>query len=94
MGSSTSSAASTPTYNYKKENMIGYTLSTVQRNKAANGRLVGVKIGRMCIKKNISVKKVAEIAGVSAVTVYAWFAGEYSPRADTAATIFAYIERN
>ena len=74
--------------------MIGYTLSTVQRNKSANGRLVGVKIGRMCIKKNISVKKIAEIAGVSTVTVYAWFGGEYSPRADTASTIFAFIERN
>jgi len=85
---------SRPTFNYKKEIMIGYTLSTVQKNKAASGRLVGVKIGRMCIKKNISVKKIAEIAGVSAVTVYAWFAGEYSPRADTASTIFAYIERN
>jgi DNA-binding transcriptional regulator YiaG len=76
----------------KKENMIGYTLSTVQKNKAANGRMVGVKIGRMCIKKNIPVKTLAGVAGVSTVTVYAWFAGEYSPRPDTATKLLAYVK--
>jgi len=49
---------------------------------------------RACIKKNISVKKVAEIAGVTKITVYAWFAGEYSPRPETAKKIQNYIDRH
>jgi transcriptional regulator with XRE-family HTH domain len=74
--------------------MIGYTLATVLRNKQADGKLTGVKIGRACIKKNISVKKVAEIAGVTKITVYAWFAGEYSPRPETAKKIQNYSDRH
>lgn len=73
--------------------MIGYTLATVLKNKQADSKLPGVRIGRACIKKNISVKKVAEIAGVSAVNVYAWFTGQYSPRPETAKKILDYIAR-
>ena len=73
--------------------MIGYTLAIVLKNKQADGKMVGVKIGRICIKKNISIKEIAEVAGVSNVNVYAWFAGEYSPQPNTAKKIFDYLAR-
>jgi len=73
--------------------MIGYTLAIVLKNKQADGKMVGVKIGRICINKNISVKEIAEIAGVSNVNVYAWFAGEYAPQPNTAKKIFDYLAR-
>jgi len=38
--------------------MIGYTVSLVEKNKAADGKKIGVKIGRACIKKGVSVKEV------------------------------------
>lgn len=73
--------------------MIGYTLSTVAKNKAADQKKVGVQLGAKCIKKNIPVLKVAEIAGVSTVTVYSWFTGVYSPKEATAKKILKFIEK-
>lgn len=71
--------------------MIGYTLHTVKKNKSADGRKLGVQIGRTCINKDIPVKEIASIANVSTVTVYAWFTGEYSPRKEIADKILAYL---
>lgn len=73
--------------------MIGYTLSTVAKNKAADQKKVGVQIGALCIKKNIPVTDVARAAGVSTVTVYSWFSGLYSPREAVAKKLFKYIEK-
>lgn len=71
--------------------MIGYTLHIVKKNKSADGRKVGVQIGRTCINKNIPVREIATVANVSTVTVYNWFIGEYSPRKEIADKILAYI---
>ncbi len=73
--------------------MIGYSLSMVQKNKAADGKRVGVKLGRSCIKKNIPVRKIAEIAGVSTVAVYGWFTGKYDPTPSTLAKVLKYVDR-
>lgn len=73
--------------------MIGYTLALVEKNKAADGKMVGVKLGRACIKKGISVKVVAKVAGVSAVTVYAWFMGDFNPRPEIAAKLTRFIDK-
>jgi len=73
--------------------MIGYSLSIVQKNKDADGKRIGVKLGRVCIKKNISVRKVAEVAGVSTVAVYGWFTGEFDPKPETLKKLMKYIER-
>jgi len=47
----------------------------------------------VCIKKNISVRKVAEVAGVSTVAVYGWFTGEFDPKPATLNKLMKYIER-
>lgn len=73
--------------------MIGYTLSTVAKNKAADQKKVGVRIGALCIKKSIPVTEIALVAGVSTVAVYAWFTGMYSPKEATAKKLFKHIEK-
>jgi transcriptional regulator with XRE-family HTH domain len=73
--------------------MIGYSLSIVQKNKEADGKRIGVKLGRVCIKKNIPVRTVAEIAGVSTVTVYGWFSGAYDPKPETLNKLMKRLDR-
>lgn len=53
----------------------GYSTLTVREVEEANPNLLGVKLGRICIKRDIPVKDVAEYFGVSRVTVYSWFRG-------------------
>lgn len=54
----------------------GYSTLTVREIQEANPTLLGVKLGRVCIKKDIPVSDVAEYFGVSRVTVYSWFRGQ------------------
>lgn len=56
--------------------MIGYSQQLVKANKKADQKLLGVQLGRHCIKKEIPVAYVAESFGVSRTAVYAWFKGE------------------
>lgn len=44
--------------------------------KSADSSLLGVKLGRVCLNKDIPVKDVAEFFGVSRMTVYSWFRGK------------------
>lgn len=54
----------------------GYSTLTVREIQEANPTLLGVKLGRVCVKKDIPVSDVAEYFGVSRVTVYSWFRGQ------------------
>lgn len=54
----------------------GYSTLTVQEIEDANPILLGVQLGKVCVKHNISVSDVAEFFGVSRVTVYNWFKGK------------------
>jgi hypothetical protein len=56
--------------------MSGYSTLTVREIKEANASLLGVKLGLVCITRDIPVKDVAEFFGVSRVTVYGWFKGK------------------
>ena len=56
--------------------MIGYSQQLVKANKKADQKLLGVQLGRHCIKKDIPVAYVAQSLGVSRTAVYAWFKGE------------------
>lgn len=56
--------------------MIGYSQQLVKANKAANQKMEGVKLGRLCIARDINVQNVAKFFGVSRTAVYAWFKGE------------------
>lgn len=54
----------------------GYSTLTVREIEEASPLLLGVKLGRICVKRDIPVKDVAEYFGVSRVTVYGWFRGK------------------
>ena len=56
--------------------MPGYSLETVEAIRKADGRLLGVKLGRVCLRRRMPVSEVAEFFNVSRVTVYNWFKGE------------------
>ena len=45
--------------------MIGYSKLIMQSNKSADGKLLGVRLGRYCIGNDIPVKDVMEFFGVS-----------------------------
>ena len=59
--------------------MIGYTLYLQRSNKLADGKSLGVKFGRHCIKNNISISKLSSEVGVSRQTLYNWFLGKHEP---------------
>jgi len=71
----------------------GYSQSLVQANKEVSARLLGVALGRYCIKQGISVSDTAERFGVSRMTVYMWFKGEHNPNPAVAAQIQRYIKK-
>ena len=73
--------------------MIGYSLSTVHKNKQADIKKTGVRIGRKCIKLGIPVSEVAKVAGVTTVAVYNWFAGDFNPKQKYADKVLAYLEK-
>jgi len=54
----------------------GYSTLMLQEVKDANQNLLGVKLGLICVERDIPVTDVAEFFGVSRVTVYAWFRGK------------------
>lgn len=53
----------------------GYSLFTAEAIQNADGRLLGVQLGKVCLKRDIPVTDVAEFFSVSRVTVYNWFKG-------------------
>jgi transcriptional regulator with XRE-family HTH domain len=58
----------------------GYSFALHLANQNADSRLIGVRLGKYCIKNSIPVVKVAEQFGVSRMTIYQWFTGESRPR--------------
>lgn len=59
--------------------MIGYSVIVQRRNAEADGASAGVRLGRVCIEKDIPVSEVATRFRVSRQTVYDWFYGTYVP---------------
>jgi transcriptional regulator with XRE-family HTH domain len=72
--------------------MHGYTVSLVRVNRAAPSHMLGVKLGRACIKAGISVAQVAADFDVSRTAVYAWFCGRSSPNWRLESAIEKYIK--
>lgn len=60
--------------------MFGYTLRIKQKNDKADGKSIGVKLGRVCIELGVPVHNVAKTCKVSRTMVYNWFAGISVPR--------------
>lgn len=56
--------------------MAGYSTLTARDIREANQSLLGVKLGMICLDRDIPVTDVAEFFGTSRVTVYSWFRGK------------------
>ena len=54
---------------------VGYSVITANEIRNANPNLLGVQLGKVCLKNDIPVKDVAEFFGVTRMTVYNWFKG-------------------
>ncbi len=73
--------------------MRGYSIRVAEAIKEANGNLLGVKLGRACLARDIPVTDVARDLGVTRQTVYAWFMGESDPRGPMCDAIKSYLQR-
>lgn len=58
----------------------GYSYALVKAVQAADPKLLGVQLGRLCIENNIPVMRVAEKFNVTRQTVYWWFTGTFRPK--------------
>jgi|TARA_R110000822_G_scaffold2265_7_gene10891 hypothetical protein len=65
----------------------GYTTRLGSLNKLADGSMLGVKLGRVCIRKEVPVAQVASQLGVSRQAVYNWFSGVHTPSKELTASI-------
>jgi hypothetical protein len=59
--------------------MLGYSVKFVDQVKNADPTRIGVRLGLLCITKDIPAAKVAHKLQVSRMTVYQWFTGRTSP---------------
>lgn len=69
----------------------GYSFRLAELNSSADSASLGVQLGRVCIKRDISVIDVAHELGVTRQTVYNWFCGVKAPHETTVAKIEAYL---
>lgn len=72
----------------------GYSQSLVRANKTASAKSLGVALGRICIGRDIAVQSVADVFGVSRMTVYNWFKGLSNPHPLYADAIKSYIKKH
>lgn len=70
---------------------VGYSLKLRDMNQRASSKLLGVRLGRLCIKKDVPAAVVAERLGVTRQTVYNWFRGTSSPSPMLTGVIEQYI---
>jgi hypothetical protein len=71
----------------------GYTSRIIKANLEASTDNPGVVLGRYCIPKEIPVNDVSSYLGVSRMTIYKWFTGDWMPRKKQADKIFAILEQ-
>lgn len=65
----------------------GYSIRLIEANKQADPKRLGVRLGRLCIKRNMSVAEVSDKLGVSRQTVYNWFCGSSDPQNTVTAAV-------
>jgi len=70
---------------------IGYSVRLTQHNKDADPQRIGVRLGRACIDKNVSVIEAARVLRVSRQTLYNWFSGKAVPLARFVPAVEAYL---
>ena len=72
---------------------VGYSALTVREIMAADPRMLGVQLGRICVDRDIPVADVAQFLGTSRVTVYAWFRGKVGVSDKYAEKVQELVER-
>jgi transposase len=55
--------------------MIGYSQKIAEANAKADTTMLGVRLGKMCIKQGVSVIDIANHLKISRTAVYNWFTG-------------------
>lgn len=70
----------------------GYSYALVKAINAADPKLLGVRLGRVCVAKDVSVSTVAARCSVSRQTVYWWFTGVFKPKPKMAELITQILE--
>ena len=61
-------------------------------NAKADTTNLGVLLGRYCIGRDISAVEIAAKIGVSKMTIYRWFTGEWEPRPRYGDKILAILQ--
>jgi DNA-binding transcriptional regulator YiaG len=69
----------------------GYSLRLRDLNRRAPSNLLGVRLGRVCVKHNVPVTVVAQRMGVTRQTVYNWFVGATNPQPALTSLVESYI---
>ena len=69
----------------------GYSLRIRDLNAKADKRKLGVRLGRLCIKKDVPVTVIAKRMGVTRATVYNWFCGASATQANLTTPVEVYI---
>lgn len=70
----------------------GYSYALVKAIQAADPKLLGVRLGLMCVAQEIPVMQIAEKFSVTRQTVYWWFTGKYKPTQQFAEGITQMLE--
>tara|TARA_R100000234_G_scaffold39286_1_gene23322 strand:- start:18632 stop:18883 length:252 start_codon:yes stop_codon:yes gene_type:complete len=74
---------------------IGYSQLIISKNDEANRTYkdkIGVRLGKICIQKNVPVQIVANYFGVTRTTIYSWFSGIAAPHKRRSTEINEFIE--
>jgi len=71
----------------------GYSVSVVENIKKADGKLLGVRLGLVCVSHDIPVSRVADDLGVTRQTVYYWFSGVRTPKNHIRPALEAYLNK-
>lgn len=69
----------------------GYSLKLRDLNRRAPSKMLGVRLGRVCIQHDIPASRVADEMGVSRQTVYNWFRGASQPNGSLVIRIEQFI---
>lgn len=69
----------------------GYSLKLRDLNRRAPSKMLGVRLGRVCIQHDIPASRVADEMGVSRQTVYNWFRGASQPNDSLVVRIERFI---
>lgn len=70
----------------------GYSIRLVKQNREADPTSLGVRLGQVCIEKDIPVRVVAAALSVSRLTVYKWFAGAHPPQGINRMNVQKYLD--